>query len=172
VRIRRAAVLLVTAGVLVACSGDPGEPATLPSLTPSPTPTATPTPTTNDLEAATNVVRRYYALLNRLRITMDVDSMAALMAPECHCREQVAAITEAKSRHEHYIDHVRLVSLTPVRESAAQISVLVQYDADRGGLVDEHGRTVTASPPRKGVKRLFRITLLNHHWLITSIGNA
>jgi hypothetical protein len=108
------------------------------------------------LEAAADVVRKYYAL----------------MAPQCPCREQLAAITEARSHGEHYIDHVRLASLTPTRDSSTEVSILVQYDADRGGLVDRHGRPVTTSQPRKGIKRLFHVALISGRWLIASIESA
>ena len=163
-----AALLLLAVG----CSGGPGKPTTLPTLTPTATPTPTPTATVSDLEAATNVVRQYYALLNQLPISMDSRGIESLMTSRCPCRQQLAAIAEARSRGEHYIDHVRLVSLTPVRDSSRQISVLVEYDADRGGLVDEHGRTVTSAAPHKAVKRLFRVTRQAGRWLISEIGSA
>jgi hypothetical protein len=124
------------------------------------------------LEAAADVVRKYYALLNQLRTNMTPDGIAALMAPQCPCREQLAAITEARSHGEHYIDHVRLASLTPTRDSSTEVSILVQYDADRGGLVDRHGRPVTTSQPRKGIKRLFHVALISGRWLIASIESA
>ena len=164
------AALALVAALVAGCSADPGHPTVLP--TPSTTPTHSATPTVSDLEAAADVVRKYYALLNQLRTNMTPDGIAALMAPQCPCREQLAAITEARSHGEHYIDHVRLASLTPTRDSSTEVSILVQYDADRGGLVDRHGRPVTTSQPRKGIKRLFHVALISGRWLIASIESA
>jgi hypothetical protein len=158
--------------LVVGCSSDPGHPTTLASLTATPTASASPTPSTTDLEAATNVVRRYYALLNELVKTMDPRDLASLMARTCPCREQLAAISVAHSKGEHYVDHVELVSLTPVRDTSIEVSVLVEYNADRGGLVDARGRPVTTSAPRKGVKRVFRVIRQANRWLITDIGSA
>jgi len=103
---------------------------------------------------------------------MDSTAIASLMAAGCRCRAQIAAIDAAKSKGEHYIDHVQLVSLTPVRDSSTEFSVLVEYNAAHGGLVDSHGRPVTTSKPRKGVKRLFRVGLHGNQWLIDDIGSA
>ncbi|MDQ1698725.1 MAG: hypothetical protein QOG34_588 [Frankiaceae bacterium] len=163
--------MLVVALVLLAgCSGDPGQPRTLPHLTPTPTPTAT--KSVSDLEAATQVVRKYYALLNQLPTTMDASGIASLMASSCRCREQIAAINQAKSKGEHYVDHVSLISLTPVRDTSVRVSVLVEYNADRGGLVDAQGRVVSRSSPVKGVKRVFRLARDSDRWLIADIGTA
>jgi hypothetical protein len=161
---------VLVALLAVGCSADPGHPRTLPTFTATSTPTTT--PTTSDRDAATQVVRRYYALLNELPKTMDSRGMASLMAADCRCRAQLAAIDTARSKGEHYIDHVELVSLTPVRDTPTQFSVLVEYNADRGGLVDSHGRRVTTSEPREGVKRLFRVALHANRWLIADIGSA
>jgi len=158
--------------LLSACSGDPGRPTTLPTLTPSPTASPSTTPTPGDLAAATQVVREYYALLNGLSRTMDSRGLAALMAVDCPCRQQVTAIENARSKSERYVDRVHLVSVTAVRDTSTQVSVLVQYDAAPGGLIDATGRPVTTSPARKGVKRLFRIALRTGRWLIVNIGTA
>jgi len=165
-------VLTVAAAIALAaaCSTNPGRPTTLPTLTPSPT--ASPTSSTSDLEAATNVVRQYYALLNRLSTTMDSRGLALLMTAYCRCRQQLTAIDQAKAKGERYIDHVELVSLTPVRDGNTEVSVLVEYNADSGGLVDAHGRPITRSAPRKGVRRLFRVVQQANIWLISDIGSA
>lgn len=171
VRVRRVSAGLCLAAMLVAgCSSDPGHPRTLPSLTATPTPSATSSAT--DLEAATSVVRAYYALLNQLVTTMDPRGIASLMTGACPCRQQLTAISEAQAKQEHYIDHVDLVSLTPVRDTPIEVSVLVEYNAGRGGLVDAHGRTVTTSKARNGVKRLFRVTREADRWLIADIASA
>jgi hypothetical protein len=169
VRIRRTAVLLVTAGVLVACSGDPGQPTTLPSLTPSPTPTATPTPRTNDLEAATNVVRRYFALLNSATTKGNADALSHLMTASCKCQEVVRATREVAARGQHYFGRIRVTSVIPTIDGDASADVLVHYDYTASGVADLHGRVIRSSPARTGVGVDFRLIQQNQTWVIAQI---
>lgn len=173
VRARRFALVVGVAALFAAaCSGDPGHPTTLPSLSATHSPSVSTTPTSSDLEAATQVVREYYTLLNHLAMTMDARGIGALMTSTCGCREQLTAIENARSKGQHFIDHVELVSLTPVRDTPIEVSVLVEYNAARGGLVDSSGHPVTTSKARRGVKRLFRLAFETNRWLIADIGAA
>ncbi|MBV9293307.1 MAG: hypothetical protein JO222_12715 [Frankiales bacterium] len=155
-----------------ACSGSGSTPQTLPPVSGSPTPSASATATSRqaELAAAEAVVRQYFSLVNRLRVRMNAAAIGRLMTPDCRCREQVAAIRDAARRGEHYVDHASSVTLTPAFQDQRAVQVLVSYNASVGGLVDSHGRRVTTSRPRRGVKRLFSLRLVSDHWLIASIG--
>jgi hypothetical protein len=189
----RYAVILAIATVLVslaACGGGSSGPATLPALSSSvagPTPTATvaspvatPSPTTPptpsgratrkaELAAATAVVRRYYAIANELRTHMDAGALAMLFTRSCPCQQQVRAIRAAAARHEHYIDQARLNVLRPELEGTNTASVLVDFDAGRGGLATRSGRQVTSAPAKNHVRRVFRLERTGARWLIFEI---
>jgi hypothetical protein len=168
---------LLAAGIVLlsACSSSGSTPRTLPRLSTTPaaaTSAAPPTSKAAELAAVKAVVRRYYALLNALHERMDPAPFAALMTPDCVCRAQVNAIREARDRNQHYIDTVRLVSLTAAMETDSRADALVQYDARRGGLVDSAGRHVTSTRALAGVKRFFILEKVNGHWLISEIRAA
>jgi hypothetical protein len=117
-------------------------------------------------------VKGYYAALNALHLNMDAAALGAFMAPSCNCRQQVRAVQTAASRHERYIDHVRLVSLTPVLDGPNTADVLVEYNAGPAGLVDARGRMVTRTSAKNGIKRLFHLARQSGDWLIVEIDAA
>jgi hypothetical protein len=161
--------------LLAACGGGGSAPRTLPRLSTTPAAVTSTAPLAGkaaELAAVKAVVRRYYALLNALHKRMDPAPFAALMTSHCVCRAQVNAIREARDRNQHYIDTVRLVSLTAAMETDSRADVLVQYDARRGGLVDAAGRDVTSTRASAGVKRFFILEKTDGHWLIAEIRAA
>jgi hypothetical protein len=173
-RHRGLGVGLLLAGMIAlsACGGSGSAPRALPALSTTPAAdasTAPPTSRAAELAAVKAVVRRYYALLNRLHIDMNADGFAELMTEDCLCQQQVDAIRNAVARHEHYIDAVKLVSLTAALESRSRADVLVQYNARRGGLVEASGRQVTSTPAKAGLKRFFVLVLKENRWLISEI---
>src|SRR3954452_5449074 len=143
------AVLVVAClPVLPGCSSGGSAPRTLPPLSTTPaadTSTAPPTSKAAELAAVKAVVRRYYQLVNRLHSDMPADAFAAIMTPDCVCREQVAAIRQAVSKHQRYIDTATVVSITPALESKTAADALVQYNAGPGGLVNSQGQRVTSA---------------------------
>lgn len=164
---------LAAALAVSGCSSSGSKPVSLPSISPSATSASpSPTPTAAELAAATAVVKRYYMVLNDLHNDMDAAAFAVLMTASCTCQQQVQAIREAAAKRERYVDHVRLVSMTPTIDSATTADVLVQYDSTRAGLVDAQGNAITSSPPKSGIKRVFHLQLMGGHWLISEIDAA
>ena len=150
-----------------ACSTNPGRPTTLPTLTPSPT--ASPTPSTSDLEAATNVVRLYYALLNAATTEANADALARLMTPGCKCQEVAQSTREVAAKHEHYFGRTTVRDIRATPDSPDLIEILVSYDYERSGIANEQGRAIKASPGRHGASADFTLTRSEDHWLISAI---
>jgi hypothetical protein len=171
-------VAVVAAGLLASlsgCSGGGSAPRTLPPLSTTPAAETTSSPPTSkaaELAAVKAVVRRYYALINDLHDRMDPAPLAQLMTASCTCRQQLEAVRSAARKGQHYIDTVRLVSLTAALETRSQADVLVQYRALRGGLVTADGRPVTSTKPRAGIKRFFVLQKIGGTWLIAEIRAA
>jgi len=170
-----AVAMAASLALLSGCSDGGSAPRTLPPVSTTPaaaTSTAPPTSKAADLAAVKAVVRRYYQLVNRLHSEMPADAFASLMTPTCVCREQVAAIRQAVSKHQRYIDTATVISITPALESKTTADALVQYDAGAGGLVNSQGRRLTSAPPRHGLRRLFHLRLVAGVWLIDDIQNV
>jgi hypothetical protein len=120
-------------------------------------------------QAALEVVRRYYRVLNSLRHTMDADALAALLTPSCPCQAQVAAIRTAAARGERYTDHASVNVMRASVQYPRHAFVLVNLDTGRGGLLASDGRRLTSAPPHDGVQRVFRLVRLRRHWSIAAI---
>lgn len=163
--------------MLAGCGGSASSaPTSLPQLTKTPVATPaspSPSPTTvskkAELAAAKAVVTRYYEVANGLRTRMDAPALAALMTTRCPCRAQVRAVRTAAQKGEHYIDHAHINELVPSGEGPTAAFVLVDLDASRGGLETSDGRIVTSAPPRKHIRRVFRLVNRNGNWLIDRI---
>lgn len=162
--------MLAAAGCLAGCSTGPGKPTTLPTLTPTTgAATPTPSPTASDLEAATNVVRRYYALLNAPTTAANADALSRLMTSTCKCQEVVEVTRAAVRKHERFFGRNQVVKLTPSRDGSAAAEVLVTYNYTRSGLLDANGRVVSQSTGRRGTTQVFRLLQSPRGWLITAI---
>lgn len=172
---RRRFALLATvlaalfAALLTACSAAAVHPRTLPTLTASPTASPTPTPSTSDLEAATDVVRQYYALLNAATTNANAEALARLMTTTCRCQEVARSTREVAAKHERYFGKTVLRDLKVDAASATVVNILVSYDYDRSGIVDERGNAVTSSPGRTGASANFRLRKARNAWLIDAI---
>jgi len=103
---------------------------------------------------------------------MDAEKLASYMSASCTCRRQADAVRAAASKHQHYIDHVAIVSVTPTLDSPTMADVLVEYDAGPAGLADASGRQVTSTAAKRGVRRLIRLQLEGNRWLISEIDAA
>lgn len=158
--------------VLSACSSGGTAPRSLPPLSTTPAANASTAPPTSkaaELAAVKAVVRRYYALANHLRISMNAAPLSQLMTADCTCREQIRAIETAAAQGRHYIDHAILRSITPELDGPTAADVLVEFDAGPGGLVDSAGRAITSVSARAGIRRFFHLVLISGHWLISEI---
>lgn len=166
--LRMFAAVLVGVAPLAGCSGSGGAPTTLPSLSASPS--ATPSATAaNDLDAATAVVRRYYALLNGPTTEANAAALAQLMTPDCSCREVVSAMLNAVQRNEHFFGQNHVVGVTASLDSPDAAEALVTYNYTDTGLKDAHGRVLSMSRGRLGTKQLFRLTRHSGSWKIATI---
>jgi hypothetical protein len=122
--------------------------------------------------AATAVVRHYYAIANHLPHHMDYRALAAIFTPGCFCRVQVRAVRSAASHGEHYIGWATLNSVVTTIDGPGLADVLVDLNVSRGGLVTSGGRPVTAVPPKRHLKRVFRLEHAGRGWLISAIEEA
>lgn len=163
-----AAASVCAVGLVAGCSGDPGEPRVLPSLTATPSPSTTPT-AASDLEAATQVVRKYYSLLNAATTSANADALAALMTASCKCREVAQSTREVAAKHQHYFGEILLTSVLPSINGKAAADVLVHYDYTASGVADADGQVVRSSPGRKGIGVDFRLVREKSDWLIAEI---
>jgi hypothetical protein len=137
-----------------------GQPTTTRSFSPSPQTTR---------QAALEVVRRYYRVINSLHHTMDAAALATLLTRSCPCQAQVNAIRTAAARGERYADRASVNVMRASLQDARHAYVLVNLDTGRGGLVASNGRRLTSAPPRHGVQRVFRLVRQRRHWSIAAI---
>jgi hypothetical protein len=176
--------VLVAAGIgASSCGGDStSAPTTLPvlhasSLRPSASAAGFGTPSAASGRQAeratvTAIVRRYYQALNNLHVRMDAGALGALLTTSCPCRQQVRAIRSAKSKGEHYVDHVDIIKLIANLDGPKLADVLAIFDARRGGLVDVRGHHVTSAAATKGTQRDFVLVERGGIWLIDQIRTA
>src|SRR3954447_8253720 len=100
-----AVVVVACLAVLTGCSSGGSAARTLPPLSTTPaavTSTAPPTSRAAELSAIKAVVRRYYQLLNSPTTLANADALAALMAPNCKCREVAQSTREVATSGRHY----------------------------------------------------------------------
>jgi hypothetical protein len=164
-----AAAALAVASMLCGCSGDPGQPQTLPSLTASATAKPTATPSMTDLEAATNVVRKYFSLVNSPTTPRTADALTHLMTPSCKCRRIPASMRVLVGRKEHYFGSSAVRKVSPNINGATSADVLVAYDYTAGGIADDAGRVIARSIGRRAVNVDFRLKRQSDSWLIDRI---
>jgi hypothetical protein len=167
----------VAAGLLLAAAAAcaaPAERATaLPPAAPAPAVAATSAAgDPGERAAARDVVRRYFAVVNRLPVVMDADGLERLMSARCTCREQARSVRRAAALGERYVDVTTDLTLVPAVDSPSSASVLAVYDATAGGLVDRDGRPLDHSPAQRRIKRLFRVVRVGDQWLINEIEAA
>jgi hypothetical protein len=173
-------VVAATTGA-VACSAQRSTAVSLPGALTSATPLAarpsghptttrpsSPSPQTAR-QAALEVVRRYYHVINSLHRTMDAAALATLLTQSCPCQTQVEAIRAAAARDERYVDRASVNVMRASMQDARHAYVLVNLDTGRGGLVTSNGQRLTSAPPRLGVQRVFRLVRQRQRWSIAAI---
>jgi hypothetical protein len=172
-----AALLLAVAG----CSGDGNDPAASGSPTPSsPSTTAaassTPTqPSDSQVasEAASDVLRDYYALRDELRQNprkplLELESVA--IGAELRADRRLFA--RERSIHLRQVGDTSITNLTvqsvnldnsnPSQGRVPTVQVDVCWDVSNADLVDESGKSVVSS--RRADRGATRYTVANYHW--------